>query len=137
MRLSRQNRRRVRPFARLPVTQMPNIDIPIVTVAVSQPGAAPSETVSQSIKPIENAVSDESGVKYITATDSTANIVIEFALETDTDRALNDVNDAIAGVRGELPESITEPVVRRLDVTGQAILTYAVTDPTKSPAELT
>lgn len=126
-------------FARLPVTQMPNIDIPIVTISGAQPGAAPSEIVSQIIKPIENAVSDVSGVKHITATatDSTANIVIEFALETDTDRALNDVNDAIAGVRGELPESITEPVVRRLDVTGQAILTYAVTDPTKSPAELT
>ena len=126
-------------FARLPVTQMPNIDIPIVTVSVAQPGAAPSEIVSQIIKPIENAVSDVGGVKHVTATatDSSANIVIEFALETDTDRALNDINDAIAGVRSDLPDSITEPLVQRLDVTGQAILTYAVTDPTKSAAELT
>jgi hydrophobe/amphiphile efflux-1 (HAE1) family protein len=125
-------------FARLPVTQMPNIDIPIVTISVSQPGAAPSEIVSQIIKPIENAVSDINGVKHVvaTATDSSATITIEFALETDTDRALNDVNDAIAGVRGDLPESITDPVVKRVDVTGQAILTYAVTDPTKSAAEL-
>ena len=126
-------------FARLPVTQMPNIDIPIVTISVAQPGAAPSEIVSQIIKPIEDAVADISGVKHVTSTasDSSASITIEFALETDTDRALNDVNDAIAGVRGNLPDSITEPVVRRLDVTGQAILTYAVTDPTRSAEELT
>ncbi len=126
-------------FARLPVTQMPNIDIPIVTISVAQPGAAPSEIVSQIIKPIENAVADVGGVKHVssTATDSSASITIEFTLETDTDRALNDVNDAIAGVRGELPESITEPVVQRLDVTGLAILTYAVIDPTRSAEELT
>ncbi len=126
-------------FARLPVTQMPNIDIPIVTIAIAQPGAAPSEIVSQIIRPVETAVADVSGVTHVTstATDSSASITIEFELETDTDRALNDVNDAIAGVRGELPESITEPVVRRLDVTGQAILTYAVSDPTRTAEDLT
>ncbi|GAA6189824.1 efflux RND transporter permease subunit [Litorivita sp. NS0012-18] len=125
-------------FFRLPVTQFPNIDVPIITVAIGQSGAAPSEISNQIIKPVEGAVSDITGVKHVTATaaDSAATLTIEFALETDTDRALNDVKDAIASVRGELPEAITEPVIQRLDVTGMPILTYAVFDPTRSIEEL-
>jgi hydrophobe/amphiphile efflux-1 (HAE1) family protein len=120
-------------FRQLPVTQFPNIDVPIITVTVGQPGAAPSEIATQIVKPIEDEVADISGVKHVTAvaSDSAASITIEFALETDTDRALNDVKDAIARVRGELPETISEPVVQRLDVTGQAILTFAVSDPSR------
>ncbi|MGR3571834.1 efflux RND transporter permease subunit [Brevirhabdus sp.] len=121
-------------FLRLPVTQFPNIDIPIITVTISQPGAAPSEIASQVIKPLESAVSDVTGVKHVTAvaSDSAASITVEFSLETDTDRALNDIKDAVAGVRGDLPDSITEPVIKRVDVTGRPILTYAVSDPTRS-----
>ncbi|QBY01174.1 efflux RND transporter permease subunit [Rhodophyticola sp. CCM32] len=121
-------------FARLPVTQFPNIDIPIITVNVGQAGAAPSEITNQIIRPIEDAVSDVSGVRHVqaTATDSVANITIEFELETNTDRALNDIKDAVTSVEGELPEAATEPVIQRLDVTGQPILTYAVSNPTIS-----
>ena len=125
-------------FSRLPVTQFPNVDFPIITVGIGQPGAAPSEIANQIIKPIEDAVSDVTGVKHVTATatDSAATLVIEFSLETDTDRALNDIKDAITGIKGELPDSASEPIVQRLDVTGQAILTYAVSDPTRSIDEL-
>lgn len=121
-------------FGRLPVTQFPNIDIPIITINIGQPGAAPSEIANQIVKPIEDAVSDVTGVRHVlaTATDSAASIFVEFELETDTDRALNDIKDAIASVRGEIPDSATEPLIQRLDVTGQAILTYAISDPTAS-----
>jgi len=121
-------------FSRLPVTQFPNIDIPIITISIAQPGAAPSEIVNQVIKPIEDAVSDGTGVRHVlaTATDSAASLMIEFELETDTDRALNDIKDAVASVRGDIPDAATEPLIQRLDVTGQAILTYAVSDNTLS-----
>ena len=125
-------------FFSLPVTQMTNIDIPIVTVSVSQPGAAPSEVSTQIVQPIESAVSDVAGVNHVTAIaqDGYASVTVEFAIETDTDRALNDIKDAVASVRGELPDSALEPQVQRVDVTGQSILTYAVSDPTKSIEEL-
>ncbi|MFT7136474.1 MAG: multidrug efflux pump subunit AcrB, partial [Akkermansiaceae bacterium] len=55
---------------------------------------------------------------------------------TDSATALTDVKDAVAGVQGDLPENATEPLVKRLDVTGTAILTYAVSDPTQSIQEL-
>lgn len=125
-------------FMRLPVTQFPNIDIPIVTIGIAQPGAAPSEIANQIVKPVEGAVSDVSGVNHVsaTATDGFANIIIEFDLEVDTDRALNDIKDAMAGVRGDLPDSITEPNIQRLDVTGAPILTYAVSDASQSIEDL-
>jgi hydrophobe/amphiphile efflux-1 (HAE1) family protein len=125
-------------FLRLPVTQFPNIDIPIVTVTIGQSGAAPTEIATQIVKPVESAVSDVTGVKHVTAVaaDGTATLTIEFELETDSATALTDVKDAVAGVQGDLPENATEPLVKRLDVTGQAILTYAVSDPTQSIQEL-
>ncbi|TBN38009.1 efflux RND transporter permease subunit [Paracoccus subflavus] len=121
-------------FMRLPVTAMPNIDLPIVQVTIAQPGAAPSEIVSQIVQPVEDSIASVTGVRHITSTamDSSAAIVVEFELETDSDRAVNDVKDAVSNVRAQLPESINEPLVRRLDVMGMPILTYAVSDPGQS-----
>ncbi|MBC9248031.1 efflux RND transporter permease subunit [Paracoccus sp. 11-3] len=121
-------------FMRLPVTAMPNIDLPIVQVTVNQPGAAPSELTTQVVQPIEDSISSVTGVRNISssASDSLASITIEFELETDSDRAVNDIKDAVANVREDLPESVSEPIVQRLDVTGYPILTYAVSDPTQS-----
>ncbi|UXX82791.1 efflux RND transporter permease subunit [Roseovarius pelagicus] len=125
-------------FFRLPVTQFPNIDIPIVTVGIAQPGAAPSEIANQIVKPVESAVSDVTGVSHVsaTATDGYATVTIEFDLEVDTDRALNDVKDAVAGIISDLPDSIMEPNIQRVDVTGMPILTYAVSDPTRTIEDL-
>ncbi|HRM76187.1 MAG TPA: efflux RND transporter permease subunit, partial [Paracoccus sp. (in: a-proteobacteria)] len=125
-------------FSRLAVTAMPNIDLPLVSIVVSQPGAAPSELVRQVIQPIEDEVASIVGVRHIAsnATDSSARIYVEFELETDTDRAVNDVKDAVANVRADLPESIMEPLVHRIDVSGMAILTYAVSDPTMNIEQL-
>ncbi|MFC3529078.1 efflux RND transporter permease subunit [Paracoccus mangrovi] len=125
-------------FHRLPVTAMPNIDLPLVSVTVAQPGAAPSELVRQVIQPIEDSISSITGVRHISsnATDSSASVIVEFELETDTDRAVNDVKDAVANVRADLPENVIEPLIQRIDVSGQAILTYAVSDPGKSIEEL-
>jgi hydrophobe/amphiphile efflux-1 (HAE1) family protein len=125
-------------FDRLPITRFPNIDMPIVTVTIAQPGAAPVELTSQVVKPVEDAVFGISGVRHVTstATDSSTVITIEFELDTDTDRALNDVKDAVSGVREELPDAISEPIIKRLDVTGLSIMTYAVSDPTRSIEEL-
>lgn len=102
-------------FNRLPVTQFPNIDLPIVQISVYQAGAAPSELTNQITRPIEDAVSNVSGVDKVTSTagDSTVSIMVQFTLETDSDRALNDVKDAVVGV--SLPDSANEPVVKRLD----------------------
>ena len=55
-------------FRQLPITRFPNIDIPIVSVTVTQAGAAPSELQNQVTKRVEDAVSGINGVKHIIST---------------------------------------------------------------------
>ena len=125
-------------FKQLPVTRFPNIDVPIVQVRVYQSGAAPSELETQVTKKIEDAIAGVSGVKHITSTvtEGTSQTVIEFRLETNQDRALNDVKDALARVRSELPRTVEEPVVQRLEIEGLPILTYGAKAPAMTLEEL-
>jgi hydrophobe/amphiphile efflux-1 (HAE1) family protein len=125
-------------FGKLPITRFPNIDVPIVTVAVTQSGAAPSELESQVTKKIEDSVAGIAGVKRVTSSisDALSQTTIEFRLEVNSDRAVNDVKDAIAKIRSDLPRSIEEPVIQRLDIAGLPILTYAVSAPNMNLEQL-
>ncbi len=125
-------------FQQLPITRFPNIDIPIVQVRVYQSGAAPSELETQVTKKIEDAIAGVNGVKHITSTvtEGSSLTIIEFRLEINQDRALNDVKDAIARIRAELPRTIEEPIASRLEIEGLPIITYAARAPAMSPEEL-
>src|SRR5438874_9181850 len=125
-------------FTKLAVTRQPSADIPVISVAVSQFGAAPAELESQVTKTIEDGVSGVEGVRHISSsiTDGLSLTTIQFALETDTDRALNDVKDAVTRVRGNLPSGINEPLIQRIDVVGLPILTYAAIAAGKTPEQL-
>ena len=118
-------------FSRLPITQFPNIDVPVIAVSVSQSGAAPAELESQITKKVEDAVSGIAGVKNITSTlsDGMSVTAIEFRLEVPTAEALDDVKDAVAKIRSDLPGGVDEPIVQKIDVEGQSIQTYAVKAP--------
>src|SRR5947199_2270026 len=98
-------------FSKLPITRMPNVDIPIISVTVTQFGAAPAELESQVSKSIEDAVSGIEVVQHIASsiTDWISTTTITFRLGTDTDRALNDVKDAVTRARPSLPRNIDEP----------------------------
>ena len=122
----------------LPITQMPNIDIPIVTITVTQTGAAPSELETQVTKNVENAAAGVVGVKHITSSvsDGVSVTTVEFQLETPADRAVNDVRNAIANIRSELPQSIEEPSIQRVDVEGMAIVTYAASIPSRTAEQV-
>src|SRR2546421_7936743 len=125
-------------FTKLAVTRLPNADIPVISVAVSQFGAAPSELESQVTKTIEDGVSGVEGVRHISSsiTDGLSLTTIQFVLETDTDRALNDVKDAVTRVRANLPQNVNEPLIQRVDVIGLPIVTYAAISPGKTPEQL-
>ncbi|MBX3569432.1 MAG: efflux RND transporter permease subunit [Rhizobiaceae bacterium] len=125
-------------FGKLPVTRFPNIDVPIVNVTVTDPGVAPSELETQVTKRVEDAVANIAGVKNVisTITEGNSQTLIEFRLEVDTQTAVNDVKDAVERIRSDLPATAEAPIVNRVDVEGQAILTYAVVAPTKTLEEL-
>jgi hydrophobe/amphiphile efflux-1 (HAE1) family protein len=125
-------------FSRLPITRFPNVDVPIVSVTVTQSGAAPTELETQVTKKVEDAVAGVSGVKHISSaiSDGSSVSTIEFRLETNSDRALNNVKDAIAKIRSDLPRSIDEPITQRVEVAGLPIVTYAVSAPAMSIEDL-
>ena len=125
-------------FNALPITRFPNIDVPLVAVSVVQSGAAPSEMESQVTKEIEDAVAGLTGAKRVTSTvtDGVSTTVIEFRMEVPTDKAVQDVKDAVDQIRGDLPGGIEAPIVTRIDVEGQAIMTFSVTAPDMTMEEI-
>ncbi len=119
-------------FRTMPISRFPNIDIPVVQVLITQSGAAPSELESQVTKKIEDAVASLNGVWHIvsTVTDGSSSTIVQFNVgSVDIDRALNDVKDQISKIRADLPRTIDEPVVSRVDVEGLPIVTYAASAP--------
>jgi multidrug efflux pump subunit AcrB len=125
-------------FNTLPITRFPSIDVPLVAVTVNQSGAAPAELEAQVTKEIEDAVAGITGVKNIisTVTDGVSTTAVEFRMEVATDKAVQDVKDAIDQIVSDLPGGIEAPVVTRIDVEGQAIMSFAVASPAMSIEEL-
>ncbi|MFC3075435.1 efflux RND transporter permease subunit [Shinella pollutisoli] len=128
----------IQSFYTLPITRFPNIDVPIIAVSVSQSGAAPAELEVQVTKEIEDAVAGIAGVDDImsTVTDGSSITSVLFEIEVPTNQALQDVKDAIDRIRNDLPASVEEPVVSKIDVEGQAIQTFAVSSPNMTLEEL-
>ncbi len=115
-------------FFSLGVDENPNIDLPIVIVSIGEVGAAPSELETQVTRKVEDAISGISGVRHITSTvnEGLSATAIEFELGVDSDRAVNDVRDAVTRIRQQLPQQITEPQVSRVDFVGGPLATYVV-----------
>lgn len=124
-------------FAQLPVTANPVINFPIVTVTVTQDGSSPSELENAVTKQVERAVSGI-GIRHISSsvTEGISSTTVEFNLDVDPYIATNDVREQISQIRGELPQSIDEPLINRIDVEGGAILRYAVSSDTIPAADL-
>jgi len=119
-------------FRSMSITKFPNIDIPIVQVLITQSGAAPSELEAQVTKKVEDAVASLNGVWHIASQigDGSSQTIIQFYVgSTDIDRALNDVKDKISKIRADLPRTIDEPIVNRINIEGLPIVTYAAQAP--------
>ncbi len=116
-------------FLLLPINLQPDIAFPLVNVTVTQPGAAPSEMETQIAQKIEGQISSLGNIHTITSrlTEGQSMTFVEFQIGTPIDRAVNDVRDAVAKVRSQLPEGIDEPQVQRENVDGGPFVYYAVT----------
>ncbi|MEH1820443.1 MAG: efflux RND transporter permease subunit [Nostoc sp.] len=125
-------------FISLGIDINPNIDVPTVSIKVTQPGAGPAELESQVTKKIEDAVAGLGNIDYMVSTvsDGSSQTTINFVLGTDSDRATNDVRNAIAQIRQNLPQDINDPIVQRLDFSGGPVITYAVKSDRRSVEEL-
>src|SRR6478609_2213705 len=110
-------------FARMQVNNAPDIDFPAASVSVTQPGAAPNELETQVTQRVESAIRGVNGVEEINSTVSEGNsfTFVTFQLGTPTDRAVNDVRNAVDQIRSNLPDGILEPQVTRVDAENEPI----------------
>jgi multidrug efflux pump subunit AcrB len=122
----------------LDITDNPDIDVPIVSVQVFRPGAAPTELETQVTRKIEDAIAGLGSIDHIQSqiTDGASVTSVEFALGTNTDRAVNDVRDAVSKIRQNLPQDILEPVVQRVNIAGSPILYYSIVAPSMTTEQL-
>ena len=125
-------------FPQLGIDANPNIDVPAVSITVTQPGAAPAELESQVTRQIEDAVAGLGNIDYMTSTlnDGSSNTTVNFVLGTNSDRATNDVRNAVAQIRQSLPQDINDPIVKRIDAAGGSIMSYAVVSNQRSVEQL-
>jgi HAE1 family hydrophobic/amphiphilic exporter-1 len=114
-------------YFNLGVDLFPNIDLPVITVSVLNPGASPQEMESQISKRIEDAVNTISGVDEIrsNSVEGLSLIFITFELEKNGDVAAQEVRDRV-NLIGDLPATARAPVVQKLDPGAAPVLKVAV-----------
>ena len=105
-------------FQQMKVQNMPDVDMPMVNVVASLPGATPGQLENDVARKLENSLATVQGVKHITTrvVDGSVTIMVEFRLEKDLQQALDDVRSAVSRVRGDLPANLLEPVISKLDL---------------------
>jgi multidrug efflux pump subunit AcrB len=125
-------------FMRMDVNDNPDIEFPAAIITVSQPGAAPTEMETQVTQRIEAAVRGINGVDEIGSTvgEGFSQTFVQFVIGTPVDRGVNDVRDAVANIRSDLPEGILEPRVGRVDIAGGPLGIYSAETSDMSLEEL-
>ena len=125
-------------FQRLAVRQLPNVDVPVVTVATSYPGANAQVIESQITKPIEDALSGIEGIDYIQSVSraESSQVTVRFRLDRDADAAASDVRDRVAQARGALPEEALDSIVQKQEADAQPIIYLAFSSDRHSLIEI-
>jgi multidrug efflux pump subunit AcrB len=111
-------------FNRMSVNDSPDIDFPAALIVISQPGAAPTEMETQVTQVVEAALRGVNGIDEMNSSvrEGASQTFVQFSIGTPIDRAVNDVRDAVASIRGDLPDGILEPQVQRIDVTADPLM---------------
>lgn len=125
-------------YQRLAVRQLPNVDVPVVTVATSYPGANAQVIESQITKPIEDALSGIEGIDFIQSVSraESSQVTVRFNLGRDADAAASDVRDRVAQARGALPEEANESIVQKQEADAQPIIYLAFSSDRHSLLEI-
>ena len=115
-------------FKAMKIQQFPDVEMPIVMVSATLPGAAPAQLETEVARKLEDAVASLQGLKHTTTKvqDGMVSMTMEFQLEKPIQEAVDDVRSAVARVRGNLPSDLNEPVVNKLDMAAQPVLAYTI-----------
>jgi HAE1 family hydrophobic/amphiphilic exporter-1 len=115
-------------YQKLVLNDMPNVDIPYVSVVVTEQGATPQEIETKVTKKVEEAVQKISGVDTITSTvtSGVSQTTVGFELSKDSEVAAQEVRDKVSSIVGQLPTDADDPVISKFDTSASSILSIAV-----------
>src|SRR5438046_4398683 len=120
-------------FGLLPVSPLPQVDFPVVSVTASLPGASPEVMAATVATPLERALGRIAGVNEMTSSSSLGNarVTLQFELSKDINTAAREVQAAIQAARTELPSSLpNNPTYRKVNPADSPILILAMTSAT-------
>lgn len=115
----------------LGVDLLPKVDLPVVTVTVSNPGASPEEVETEISKKIEDAINTISGIDELRSTSSEglSLVMVQFDLDKDGNVGAEEVQNKVNQIVNQLPQSAKTPVVQKLDTDAAPVIQVAVSAP--------
>jgi len=104
-------------YVNLNLNQMPDVQIPFISISVVYPGAGPKEIETQITKKIEDEISTISEIERIESysMESISIIIMEFQLSKDVDVANQEVKDKIDAIANKLPSDAQKPLIQKVD----------------------
>ncbi|MGD9591810.1 MAG: efflux RND transporter permease subunit [Candidatus Berkiella sp.] len=120
-------------FRELPISALPNVDFPTITVSASLPGASPQTMASSVATPLEQQFSTIAGIDSMSSnsTQGKVQITLQFSLDRNIDDAALDVQAAITATIRDLPDNMpSPPTFRKVNPASSPILYLAISSPT-------
>ncbi len=124
----------IETYRNLPISDLPSVDYPTITVSASLAGASPSTMAAAVATPLEKQFSAIAGIDNMTSTSTlgSSSITLQFSLDRSIDAAAQDVQAAIAKTLRQLPQGINPPSYSKSNPAAAPILFFALTSPTLS-----
>ncbi len=126
-------------FFVLPVSPLPQVDFPVISVSASLPGASPSTMASSVATPLERRLGTIAGVNEMTSNSSNGStrISLQFDLNRKIDAAAREVQAAINASRADLPATLrSNPTYRKANPASAPVIILALTSKTRSPGQI-
>lgn len=116
-------------FSRMGVSQLPDVDFPVLTISANLEGAAPEVMESTVVDFLEDAIMTVEGLRSVTSTakSGTASITLEFDLDRDINVALQEVQTKVAQAQRMLPTDLEPPIITKSNPEDQPIIWLALT----------
>ena len=126
-------------FFVLPVSPLPQVDFPVISVSASLPGASPGTMASSVATPLERRLGVIAGVNEMTSSSGTGStrISLQFDLNRKIDAAAREVQAAINASRADLPATLrSNPTYRKANPASSPVIILALTSRTRSPGQI-
>jgi len=126
-------------YQKLPVSDLPNVDFPTLSIYASLPGASPETMAASVATPLEQQLSSIAGIDSMTSTSSlgSTSITLQFNLDRNIDAAAQDVQSAVSAVQRRLPRDMPNPPsIRKANPSEDSVLYLALSSSTLSLAEV-